>query len=68
MSETPTIPEVVAKILSNSRYWAPEVRGAKLCDYLEAYGEPLYEALLALAPEERADLGVDRIRRAGEPS
>lgn len=62
-----TIPEVVAKVLRDCCYWAPEVRALKLCDLLDAYGDPLYEALLALSPEEREDCGINNVRRGGAP-
>lgn len=62
---TLTIPEVVAKVLDSSRYWAPEIAPSKLCDYLEAYGEPLLAALSALPMEQQQACGLDRVHRTG---
>lgn len=65
MEKKPTIQEIVEKILWNAGFWAPEVRVAKLCDYLEAHGEPLYAALRALPEEQRKRCGVDEVHRTG---
>ncbi len=60
----PTIPEVVAMILRDCAYWAPEVRASKLLPYLDAYGPPLAEALMALDAKQRESCGIDKIRAA----
>lgn len=59
----PTIPDIVTEIQRDALYWAPELRVNKLLAYLDAYGAPLYEALMALPAEDREVCGVDKIRR-----
>jgi len=59
---TPTIPEIVALIRRDMPFWAPEQAVNKLLPYLDAYGRPLYDALMALPEAERKGCGVDKIQ------
>ena len=57
----PTVVEMVAQILRDCDFWPKEKRPAKLLPYLETYGRPLYDALMALPEADREACGVDKI-------
>jgi hypothetical protein len=60
-TEGPSIDEVVRLIKRDSPFWAPEVRVHNLLPYLHSYGDPLYDALMALPDDERKGCGVNEI-------
>lgn len=57
----PSIEEIVRLIKRDCPFWAPEVRVHNLLPYLQTYGDPLYEALMALSEDERKGCGVDKV-------
>ena len=57
------IEDLVKIICRDSAFWAPETRAAKLAEYLNSYGEPLYDALKLLPDDARESCGIDKIRR-----
>jgi hypothetical protein len=56
-----SIDDVVRLIKRDCPFWAPEVRVHCLLPYLHSYGDPLYDALMALSEDERKGCGVDEI-------
>ncbi len=59
------IDSLVAKIVRDTVYWAPELRVSHLLSYLQHYGEPLEKALRALPDDEREVVGIDHVTRIG---
>ncbi len=61
------IQEIVGFILRDAPFWAPEERVHKLVEYLNAYKQPLFDALKALPRDQQKDIGLDQVR-VGKPS